>query len=97
MAQRSQISAFVSDDTRSRFERYVKAHGMKKAAVVERALLHHLQALEELPADVVIPPRLMVSQATFARIVERLKEPGEPTEAMEALFGLPPGEASCAT
>ena len=97
MAHRSQISAFVSDETRSRFERYVQAHGMKKAAVVERALLHHLQALEELPADVIIPPRLMVSPASFARIMERLGDPGEPTEAMKALFAFPPGEVSSAT
>lgn len=92
--QRSQISAFVSDETRSRLERYVEAHGMKKAAVIERALLHHLQALEELPADIIIPPRMVVTPATFERIVERLDAPGEPTEAMRALFADGPGEAS---
>ncbi len=83
---RSQISAFVSDETRSRLERYVAAHGMKKAAVVERALLHHLQALEELPADIVLPPRLLLGPEGFRRVVDRLEESGEPTAAMKALF-----------
>jgi hypothetical protein len=86
VAQRSQISAFVSDETRARFERYVEAHGLKKGALIEQALLHHLQALEELPADLIIPPRLVVTPATFQRVVERLENPGEPTEAMKALF-----------
>jgi predicted DNA-binding protein len=84
---RSQISAFVSDETRERLERFVAAHGLKKAAVVERALLHHLQALEELPADIVLPPRLRLGPEGFRRLVERLEAAGEPTPAMRALFG----------
>lgn len=83
---RSQISAFVSDETRKRLDKYVRSHGMKKAAVVERALLHHLQALEELPADIVIPPRLLLGPEGFQRVVEQLEEAREPTPAMKALF-----------
>jgi len=86
MAHRSQLSAFVSDETRARFERYVEARGLKKGAVIERALLHHLQALDELPEDVIIPPRLVVSNESFERIVQRLEGPHEPTAAMQALF-----------
>jgi hypothetical protein len=88
MASRSQtqISAFVSTGTKRRLERYVEAHGVKKAAVVENALLHHLQALEELPADVIIPPRLVVSRESFDAILEQIDSPGAPTEAMRALF-----------
>ena len=83
---RTQISAFVSDETRRRLERFVAAHGMKKAAVVERALLHHLQALEELPADIILPPRLLLGPEGFQRVVERLEGSSEPTPAMRALF-----------
>jgi hypothetical protein len=88
MASRTQtqISAFVSAGTKHRLERYVEAHGAKKAAVVESALLHHLQALEELPADIIIPPRLVVSRESFEEIWEQVENPGEPTEAMKALF-----------
>jgi hypothetical protein len=82
----TQISAFVSAGTKRRLERYVQAHGVKKAAVVENALLHHLQALEELPADIIIPPRLVVTRESFDEVLERVANPGEPTEAMRALF-----------
>ena len=82
----TQISAFVSVGTKRRLERYVEAHGAKKAAVVESALLHHLQALEELPADIIIPPRLVLSRKSFEEILEQVENPGEPTEAMKELF-----------
>ena len=51
----TQISAHISVETRELIERYTGAHGLKKGALVEQALLHHLQALRELPADVIIP------------------------------------------
>ena len=41
----TQISAFISKETRDKVERYADAHGLKKGALVEQALLHHLQAL----------------------------------------------------
>ena len=44
----TQISAHISEETRDMVERYAGAHGMKKGALVEQALLHHLQALREL-------------------------------------------------
>ncbi len=52
----TQISAHVSDTTKELVERYVEAHGVKKGHLIEEALLHHLLALRELPADVIIPP-----------------------------------------
>jgi hypothetical protein len=55
----SQISASISDETRERLERYVRARGVKKGFVIEQALLHHLQALSELPEEVVVPARLV--------------------------------------
>jgi hypothetical protein len=47
----TQISAFISDTTKELVERYVEAHGVKKGHLIEEALLHHLQALRDLPAD----------------------------------------------
>jgi len=60
--------------------------------VVESALLHHLQALEELPADIVIPPRLVVSRESFEGILEQVENPGEPAAAMKALFSEDPSD-----
>jgi len=82
----SQISAYISEATKERLERYVESHGVKKGHLVETALLHHLQALHELPADVIIPPRVIVSERSAARILDRVRHPREPTPAMKKLF-----------
>ena len=87
MAQaHTQISAYISEETKDLVERYVRARGVKKAFLVESALLHHLQALDELPADVIIPPRLVVNRKSGEAILEQLEKPAEPTDAMKALF-----------
>ena len=82
----TQISAFISPETKKLVERYVEAHGIKKAALIELALLHHLQALREIPADVIIPPRIILDRKAGEQILERLAKPREPTAAMKALF-----------
>ena len=55
----TRISARISRETREQVERHASAYGMKKDALVEQALLHHLQALRELPADIIIPSILL--------------------------------------
>ena len=82
----TQISAFISASTKDLVERYVEAHGVKKGHLLEEALLHHLQALRELPADVVIPPRIVVGRESGEQILSRLKKPRKPTKAMRELF-----------
>ena len=87
MAQvHTQISACISEETKNMVERYVRARGVKKGFLVESALLHHLQALEELPADVIVPPRLVVSLQSGEAILEQLQRQAEPTDAMKELF-----------
>jgi hypothetical protein len=55
----AQISAVISATTRALLERHVRATGMKKGHLIEAALRHHLQALEEHPLDAVVHPRLV--------------------------------------
>lgn len=88
----TQISAVISSTTKQRLERYTEAHGLKKAAVLEAALLHHLQALDELPLDVIIPPRMTVDPATFARLASLVSDPPEPTQEMKDLLAGRPVE-----
>jgi hypothetical protein len=85
MADR-QISAHISEEMIEQVERFADAHGVKKGALVEQALRHHLLALRELPADVVIPPRLQLSEASFAEVAERVAKPRRPTKALRALM-----------
>jgi len=69
----TQISAYISRSTKELVELYTEAHGVKKGHLIEEALLHHLQALRELPADIIIPPRLIVDEETAKSIQERVK------------------------
>ncbi len=83
----TQISAYISASTKQLVEEYAEAHGVKKGFLIEEALLHHLQALRELPADVIIPPRLLVTEETGERLLARVRKPRRPTKAMRELFG----------
>jgi hypothetical protein len=80
-----QISANISVETKALLEKYAEVQGVKKAFVIEQALLHHLQALNELPADIVISPCLIVSRTSGERVLERVEKPGLPTRVMGAL------------
>jgi hypothetical protein len=82
----TQISAHISEDTRAKLETYADTHGMKKGAIVEQAVLHHLQALRELPADIIIPPRLTLSQDSFAGAAQLVEKPRKPTKALRTLM-----------
>jgi hypothetical protein len=59
---------------------------VKKGHLIEEALLHHLQALRELPADIVIPPRLVVTRASFEKLAELARKPRKPTKALRDLM-----------
>jgi hypothetical protein len=82
----SQISAYISEATKEQVERYADAHGVKKGYLVEEALLHHLQALRELPADIIIPPRIELSPGSFEKVVELGKKPRKPSKALRDLM-----------
>jgi uncharacterized protein (DUF1778 family) len=81
-----QISAFISAATKDLLEKHSRATGLKKAHVVEMALLHHLQVLKEIPADVIIPPRLALTKKEGRKLLHRLAKPARPTRSMRELM-----------
>lgn len=85
MERETQISALVSRATSELLERHVRATGVKKGHLVEQALRHHLQALQELPADVVVHPRLVVTRKSGQAIVRQMNT-GKPTRALRDLL-----------
>jgi hypothetical protein len=85
MATEKQISALISETTRELLEKYVRRAGVKKGHLVEQALLHHLQALEELPAEYIIHPRIVVSRKTGEQLLRRAKS-AKPTRALRDLM-----------
>ena len=80
-----QISALVSRTTKELLGRHVRATGVKKGHLVEQALRHHLQALQELPADAIVHPKLVVTRKSGATILEQMVT-GKPTDALRDLM-----------
>jgi len=85
MDKETQISAIVSQSTRDLLERHVRATGVKKGHLVEQALRHHLQALNELPADVIIHPKIVVTRRSGAAILKKMRT-GKATKALRDLM-----------
>jgi hypothetical protein len=85
MEKETQISALVSEATKELLERYVRATGVKKGHLVEQALRHHLQALQELPVDVIIHPKLVVTRKSGDAILKELAK-SKPTKALRTLL-----------
>ncbi len=79
-----QISAYISDEVKERFERYSAEHGVKKAYLIERALDYYLSALEEIPAQFFDDKRVEVSSASLKKAIE--SEESEPTAALRTLM-----------
>ncbi len=80
-----QISALISRSTKDLLEQHVRATGVKKGHLVEQALRHHLQALQELPTDVIVHPVLVVDRSSGQSVAETL-EKGKPTPALRKLL-----------
>jgi len=75
MSEQTQVSAHVSFSTKEQLERYAEAHGLKQGRLIEEALLHHLRALRELPPDILVPTRIVVSKKSGDLILKRLRSP----------------------
>jgi len=86
MPTNTQVSAYISEETKAEIEAYVKRRGVKKAYLIEEALQHHLQALREIPEDLIIPARLVLTDEAMAEVAERVTQEDQPTEALKALF-----------
>jgi len=87
MQRETQISAVVSSSTQAMLESYVRATGVKKGHLMEQALLHHLRALDALPADVFAPPLLVVSRRSGRELTKRLAARPKPSKQLRALLG----------
>lgn len=85
-APQVQISAYISEDTRALLDQATDARGLKKGHVIEEALLHYLHALQELPSDLILPSRVVLTDTSAARVAQVLSEARAPTPAMVALM-----------
>ena len=79
----TQISAYISNETKMLFEDFSLKSGQKKGFIIEQALLHYINAHKELPSDIFIPPYITVSKEVFEDIITADREP---TEALKKLM-----------
>ncbi len=86
MSTSTQVSAYISEETKAQVDAYVRSHGVKKAYLIEEALQHHLQALREIPEDLIIPSRLVLTSEAVSQVAESIAQEDQPTEALKALF-----------
>ncbi len=86
MAAITQISAHISATAKERLERYARSAGVTRSRLIEEALLHHLQALEDLPPDAIVPARVVLSTKSAEHVRRLLAHPPTPTRAMKRLF-----------
>jgi len=82
----TQISAHISDETKVQLEAFVKSRGITRARLIEDALQHHPQALREIPDDVVVPFRLLVSDVSMERLVKLIESGSEPSPGLRELM-----------
>lgn len=86
MQREIQLSAVVSPSVKQILDRHVRATGVKKAHLIQEALLHHLAALDALPGDLVIPVRIAVSAKSAAAIAERSGGTPKPGKKLRKLL-----------
>jgi uncharacterized protein (DUF1778 family) len=79
-----QINAPVSPSTKRELDQYTRQTGTKQGFVVDQALQHHLQALRELPTDVIVHARLVVTAESMKRVADSLD--ATPTQALRDLM-----------
>ncbi len=85
MDQETQISAIVFRTTKDLLERHLRATGVKKGHLIEQQLRHQIRALQELPADVIVHPRLVVTSGSGAAILQQIAK-GKPSPALRRLL-----------
>lgn len=86
MADYVQISAQISEAARERLDEYARETGMKKSRLVEDAIMAHLDTLDTIPAEYLIPANVLVDTESWSRVLESIEHPAEPTPALRELM-----------
>ena len=81
-----QLAIELPDKTNAMIESYSQEIGIEKNFFIEEALLRHLQALRELPTDIIIPSKIMLSEEGIKQVFDLLENPPEPTEDLKKLM-----------
>jgi len=86
MADYVQISAQISEATKRRLDQYAQESGLKKSRIIEEAVQRHLEAVEELPPEYIIPTHMVLTDESWDMVVDLIENPREPTQALRDLM-----------
>lgn len=86
MRDESQVSVTIATTTKDRLDRFTEQLGLKKNFVVEQALLYYMEARRELPDEAFVPTRIVLSDASFDHLADRLERPPAPTDRLVELM-----------
>lgn len=86
MADYTQVSAQISEETRRRLDLYARETGVKKSRFIEDAIVAHLDHSEETPVEYLIPAIVTVTPESWAAVVRAVDEPPVPTQALRDLM-----------
>lgn len=86
MADYVQVSAQISEAARERLDSYARETGMKKSRLIEDAIMAHLDTLDAVPAEFMIPAHVVVDEESWGRVLEGIERPSEPTSALRELL-----------
>ena len=82
----TQISAYISDETKNTMEHYSTTYGVKKGFLIENALDHYLQALYEIPEEFIVPAKIVLDDESFDKVADIMENPPKPTKALMELM-----------
>ena len=82
----TQISAEISESTRELLENYARNTGIKKGFLIEQAVLDYIRALQQLPADILVPAKIVLSRDSARKIVAHMRRPPRPTSPLRRLM-----------
>lgn len=82
----TQVSGYISNETKANMEYYSATYGIKKGFLIETALNHYLQVLREIPEEFIVPTKIVLSADSFAKVLEMIENPPEPTDALKELM-----------
>ncbi|HKZ42670.1 MAG TPA: hypothetical protein VJ044_17025 [Candidatus Hodarchaeales archaeon] len=82
----TQISAEISESTRELLDDYARNTGMKKGFLIEQAVLDYIRALDQLPADILVPAKIIVTPDAATKIVKHITRPPKPTRQLRRLM-----------
>lgn len=80
------ISAYISEETKNQIKAYVKNKGVKKDFLLEEALQHYLQVLRDIPEELIIPSRLVLTEDAMKQVAARLTSDELLTDELKELF-----------